>query len=83
MSLNATETSVDSRSFGITPYSVTIGGEVNGIDLREALTDEQVEGLRTALLDRKVLFFRNQCSQLPLHAYFLKFLIKIKKDCCF
>ena len=60
MSLNAIETSVDRQSFGITPYSVTIGGEVNGIDLREALTDEQVEGLRTALLDRKVLFFRNQ-----------------------
>ena len=72
MSLNAIETSVDSRSFGITHYSVTIGGEVNGIDLREALTDEQVEGLRTALLDRKVLFFRNQDITTEQHLEFAR-----------
>ena len=60
MSLNAIDTHTENLSFEVTPYSVTIGGEVSGIDLRQPINDEQVAGLRAALLDRKVLFFRDQ-----------------------
>ena len=72
MNLNAIETSTKGLSFGITPYSVTIGGEVDGIDLREPLSDEQVEDLRWALLDRKVLFFRNQNISTEQHLEFAR-----------
>ena len=60
MSLNTIDYPTDDLPFQLTPYSPTIGGEISGIDLRQPLTDDQVEGIRAALLDRKVLFFRDQ-----------------------
>lgn len=46
--------------FSVAPMSATIGGEITGLDLRNALDPELVAELRRALLDFKVLFFRDQ-----------------------
>jgi taurine dioxygenase len=40
--------------------SPTIGAEVSGVDLRETLPDATIAALRAALLEHKVLFFRDQ-----------------------
>lgn len=47
-------------SLVLTPMTPTIGAEVEGVDLREPLSSAQVKALRQALLDWKVLFFRDQ-----------------------
>lgn len=44
----------------LTPLTPTIGAEVGGIDLRQPLEAGQVGAIRQALLDWKVLFFRDQ-----------------------
>jgi taurine dioxygenase len=44
----------------VQPLTAAIGAEVDGVDLREPLTDEQVATLRGALLDHLVVFFREQ-----------------------
>lgn len=51
--------------------SPTIGTEVHGIDLRE-LSDERVEFLKQLLLDRKVLFFRDQAITTEEHMAFCR-----------
>ena len=48
----------------------TIGAEVGGIDLREPLTTSQVSAIRQALLDWKVLFFRDQDIDTDQHLAF-------------
>ena len=72
MSLNAIDTHTENLPFEVTPYSVTIEGEVSGIDLRQPINDEQVAGLRAALLDRKVLFFRDQKITTEQHLDFAR-----------
>ncbi|WP_078870890.1 TauD/TfdA dioxygenase family protein [Streptomyces caatingaensis] len=47
-------------NFDIIPLNPTIGGEVAGLDLRKPLTVSTGAALRAALLDRKVLFFKEQ-----------------------
>ena len=42
------------------PLTITIGAEVSGVDLASDLTPEVVAGIRTALLDRKLLVFPGQ-----------------------
>jgi alpha-ketoglutarate-dependent taurine dioxygenase len=42
------------------PLNPTIGSEVSGIDLRQPLDRSQREALKALLLERKVLFFRDQ-----------------------
>lgn len=44
----------------ITPVTVNIGAEIAGVDLRENLPDEVIAEIRQALLDWKVIFFRDQ-----------------------
>jgi len=72
MSLNAIDTDAEKLPFEVTPSSVTIGGEISGLDLRNPLNDEQVDGIRTALLDRKVLFFRDQDITTEQHLEFAR-----------
>lgn len=42
------------------PLSPTIGAELHGIDLREDLSEDAIGEIRRALLDYKVIFFRDQ-----------------------
>jgi taurine dioxygenase len=44
----------------IAPVTPLIGAEVSGVDLRRELAPETQAALRQALLERKVLFFRDQ-----------------------
>lgn len=44
----------------VEPMSVNIGAEVSGVDLTQPLTPGEVSSIRHALLDWKVIFFRDQ-----------------------
>jgi len=48
------------RHITVEPVSPTIGGEVGNIDLSRPLSKQIVQEVREALLERKVLFFRDQ-----------------------
>lgn len=56
------------------PVTPLIGSEVAGVDLRDELDEPTIRALRQALLERKVLFFRNQpltdAQQVRLSHYF-------------
>ena len=72
MSLDAIDDQADDLPFDVTPYSPTIGAEINGIDLSQPLSDSQVVGIRAALLERKVLFFRDQDITTEQHLDFAR-----------
>ena len=72
MSLNVIDDQYNDPPFGVTPYSPSIGAEINGIDLRLPLSDAQVKGVRAALLDRKVIFFRDQDITTEQHLDFAR-----------
>ncbi len=72
MSLDAMVSQSDDLPFRLTRYSPTIGGEISGIDLSRPLSDGQVEGIRAALLECKVLFFRDQDITTDQHLDFAR-----------
>jgi len=51
---------MDSNQIELRRLCPTIGAEVEGVDLSEALTADIKDRLHAALLEHKVLFFRNQ-----------------------
>ena len=59
-------------SHTITPMSPTIGAMVSGINLSEALDDDQIGEIRKALLDYKVVFFRDQDITTEQHLSFAR-----------
>jgi taurine dioxygenase len=59
-------------SLAVTPMSPTIGGEVSGIDLRDEQSDETIATLRAALVQWKVLFFREQNITTEQHLSFAR-----------
>ena len=61
-----------SRQFAVEALSPSIGGEVSQIDLSGELSDETISGLRAALLERKVLFFRDQEITTDQHIAFAR-----------
>lgn len=46
--------------FDIEPQTPTIGATISGLDLREPLQEDIIAGLRAALVQWKVIFFRDQ-----------------------
>ncbi|MFA5883311.1 MAG: TauD/TfdA family dioxygenase [Acidimicrobiia bacterium] len=56
--------------FSLAPLAATIGGVVEGVDLRVPLDDDLQEQLAAALREWKVLFFRDQHLTLEEHAGF-------------
>src|SRR6478735_12355966 len=44
----------------VEPMTATIGAEIGGVDLADDLSPETIAEIRTALLDWKVIFFRDQ-----------------------
>lgn len=52
------------------PLTATIGAEVTGVDLVADLTQAGVTTIRSALLDRKMLVFRDQRLDLTSHRAF-------------
>lgn len=49
-----------SSAIDIRPLSVYIGAEIDGVDLTRPLTPQEVQDIRAALLQWKVVFFRGQ-----------------------
>ncbi|MET0797165.1 taurine dioxygenase [Rhodococcus sp. KBW08] len=56
--------------FTLTPTTPTIGAEISGIQLSGQLSDETMSELRRALLEWKVLFFRDQTIDRSEHRDF-------------
>ncbi len=56
----------------IVPMTPTIGAEIEGIDLRKPLEARTVAAVRQALLDWKVLFFRDQDITTEQHLAFAR-----------
>ena len=59
--MSATITGIrETTGLSAVPLSPTIGSEVGGVDLRQPLDRSQRDALKALLLERKVLFFRDQ-----------------------
>ena len=48
------------ESLAVRPLQPSIGAEISGLDLREPLSEQQRDEIRSALLRYKVVFFRDQ-----------------------
>jgi len=60
------------KNITVRPLAVHIGAEVAGVDLRQALKPEVVAEIRAALLQWKVIFFRDQYLSHAQHVAFGK-----------
>ena len=58
--------------FDVTRYGATIGAEIHGVDLASELSDDVIADIRQALLDYKVIFFRDQPMTSAQHVAFAK-----------
>ena len=56
----------------VKPMTVHIGAEIDGVDLTRPLADAEVAAIRQALLDWKVIFFRNQHLDHQQHVEFAR-----------
>ena len=56
----------------VAPQGATVGAEVGGVDLRTDLSDEVIAEIRRALLDYKVLVFRDQPITPAQHVAFAR-----------
>jgi taurine dioxygenase len=60
------------RRLTLRPLSPTVGAEVDGVDVAAPLDDETLAELRRALLDYKVIFFRDQHVTTEQHLAFAR-----------
>ena len=58
------------NNFKVTRLGSTIGGEIHGVDLTSDLSDDTIAEIHQALLDYKVLFFRDQPLTAEQHVKF-------------
>jgi len=70
--MNQLVRSLEIEDLNILPLTPTIGAEVEGIDLSRPLDARTVSALRRALLDWKVLFFRDQDITTEQHLAFAR-----------
>jgi taurine dioxygenase len=70
--MNQLVRSLKVSTFSLAPLTPTIGAEVGDIDLTKPLDAETAEGLRAALRDWKVLFFRGQDITTEQHLAFAR-----------
>lgn len=68
----ATRPAAESWPFSVTRCTPVIGAEIGGIDLREPLDDATLMALRRALVQFKVLFFRDQDITAAQHVAFAR-----------
>jgi alpha-ketoglutarate-dependent sulfate ester dioxygenase len=54
----------------VNPLSAHIGAEISGVDLARPLSSEQIAAIRTALLEWRVVFFREQFLSHEQHVAF-------------
>ncbi len=67
-----TEPEVQDATLTIRPLQPTIGAEISGVDLRQPLDGAQRDQVRAALLEYKVVFFRDQFLDQDQHAAFAR-----------
>jgi len=60
------------NNFTVYQIGSTLGAEINGLDLREELSDEVIAELAQALAEYKVIFFRNQPITSEQHVAFAR-----------
>jgi taurine dioxygenase len=70
--MNKPVTGLQAASLTLQPLTPVIGAEVSGVDLSEPLAPETVAAVRAALLDWKVLFFRDQDIDTDQHLAFAR-----------
>jgi taurine dioxygenase len=63
-------TALSYADFDLTPLSPTIGAEVRGVDLGKDLSDDLIKQVHDALVDFKVLFFKDQQIDVTQQAAF-------------
>jgi taurine dioxygenase len=61
---------LDYRTITVDPLSPTVGAEIGGVRMSGDVPAEQVDEIRRALLDWKVVFFRDQDVSVPEHIAF-------------
>jgi hypothetical protein len=64
------ETRCDALGWRLEHLGVTIGTVIHGPDLSQELSDEQVGAMKAVLLERKVIFFREQNLSYEAHKNF-------------
>ena len=65
-----TESAVQDGTLIIRPLQPTIGAEISGVDLRRPLNDAERDQIKAAILEYKVVFFRDQFLDQDQHAAF-------------
>jgi alpha-ketoglutarate-dependent sulfate ester dioxygenase len=65
-----TESGVQHDALTVTPLQPTIGAEISGVDLRYPLGDAARDQIKAAILQYKVVFFRDQHLDRDQHAAF-------------
>jgi taurine dioxygenase len=70
--MNQIVRSVQMTDFALAPLTPTIGAEVEGLDLARPLDGAVISALTSALLDWKVLFFRDQDITTEQHLAFAR-----------
>jgi len=60
------------QHFDVKPLGATIGGEIVGVDLTQALPEQVIAEIRRALLELKVIFFRDQPLTAEQHVAFAR-----------
>ena len=60
------------RSVSSSPLTPTVGAEIPGVDLSRPVPDDMISAIRHALLDWKVLFFRDQDITTEQHLAFAR-----------
>ena len=70
--MNKPLTGLQSAGLSLDPLTPTIGAEVSGVDLAQPLKPDAILSIRAALLDWKVLFFRDQDITTEQHIAFAR-----------
>ena len=58
------------RTIGVEPLTPSIGAEISGFKMSGDLPEEQIAEIRAALLEWKVIFFRDQDVEVAEHVAF-------------
>ena len=68
----ASAVSIDDRALTVRPMSVHTGAEIFGVDLKRPLSPHALHAIRSALLQWKVVFFRDQHIDHAQHVAFAR-----------
>jgi alpha-ketoglutarate-dependent sulfate ester dioxygenase len=67
-----TERETQDATITIRPLQPTIGAQISGVDLRNEITDAERDQIKAAILQYKVVFFRDQFIDQDQHAAFAR-----------